>query len=702
MSAVATTELTEQFRQFLATHYADAIAELAQHYPTEQRSLEIAYDDLARYDQNLADDWLATPEQIHPHAEDALQQVDLPVDVDDDFADAHVRLTGLDAADRYYPGAFSPRDCAGEYLTVEGQVARATEVYATMVEAAFECERCGTPTYIPQTDSGFQEPHECHGCERQGPFSVNFDHSAFIDGQKLRIEEPPERTATGDTSHIDVFLEDDLVDRVQPGDKVAVTGIVHLEQQSSGNRKQNKFEPYMEAHAIARRDTTFEDIAIEDADEERIHELATSEDPDIYDLAVDSIAPGIHGAAYEPIKLAIFLQLVAGTRAVQNGTGDRGDFHQLLVGDPSTGKSDLQEGAREIAPRAVSVSGKGASKAGITASAVRDDFSAGDEWTLEAGALVQANDGLAAIDELDKMPTEVVESMHRAMEQQQIPISKAGINTELPARTAVLAAANPAHSRWDPYEPAHEQLDLASTLLSRFALVWKLEDTPDEERDRAIAEAMIQRKETVKKLQRQDTAPTDAERAAAEPAIDPEMLRTYIAYAQRAVPDPVFRDEAVRERMVEAFVTLRAANGYADDAAVPVSRRKLPDVHRIAEAAARAELSDTIEERHVEIAQKLVGESLRQFGQNEEGDLDADVVETGESKPQRERKKLIEEVLVEQGQEYEDGVPLDAFLDAAAEVGLDPTRAEADLQTLYENGLVVQPTADHYRWIGRA
>jgi len=697
MSVGATQELAERFCEFYRSYCTDAVAELAQRYPKEQRSLTVDYADLVAFDVDLADDWIDTPETIQDHAEAGLQLFDLPADID--LRGAHVRLANIEDGLRYYPGEFSPENRAGEYLAVEGQVARATSVYAQLTEAAFECQRCGTMTYIPQTDRGFQEPHECQGCERQGPFHVAYDQSEFVDGQKLRIEEPPEMVATGNASHLDVFVEDDLVAQAEPGDKVAVAGVVHLEQQSSNNQKRNKFDPYMDGCAVERRDATFEDIEIESKDVERIHDLA---EQDIFELAPASIAPGIHGEEYEPIKLAIFLQLVGGTRAVKDGTGDRGDFHQLMVGAPSTGKSHLQEAAREIAPRAVSVSGKGASKAGITAAAVRDDFSAGDEWTLKAGALVQANDGLAAIDELDKMPADVTESMHRAMEQQEIPITKAGINTELPAQTAVLAAANPAHSRWDPYEPDYEQIDLSPTLLSRFALIWKLSDRPDEQQDRAHADAMLLRKEAVKKDQRPDTEPTAQERDTAEPAIEPDLLRKYIAYAQREVPAPIFADEDVRERMRDAYVALRGINGYGEGGAVPVSRRKLPDIGRIAEAAARAELSTTIETRHVSIAQDLVGESLRQYGQNEEGDYDADVVEAGESKPQRDRIKTYESILVELDQEHDRGVPLEAFLDEAEASDVGRNVAESELRDLYNDGIVIQPSTDHYRWIGRA
>jgi len=214
-------------------------------------------------------------------------------------------------------------------------------------------------------------------------------------------------------------------------------------------------------------------------DKEEIVRLSSSEG--IYEKMVASIAPSIYG--YDQEKLSMILQLFSGvTKQLPDGSRIRGDLHMLLIGDPGTGKSQMLAYIENIAPRAVYTSGKGSSSAGLTAAAVRDDFGDGQQWSLEAGALVLADRGIAAIDELDKMRPEDRSAMHEALEQQKISVSKAGINATLKSRCSLLGAANPKYGRFDQYEPISEQIDLEPALISRFDLIFTVTDTPTRKR----------------------------------------------------------------------------------------------------------------------------------------------------------------------------------------------------------------------------
>jgi len=331
MARAEDTEVIDKFEAFYRDYYRNEIGQLAQKYPNEKRSLYVDWNDLYRFDPDLADDFVAQPDQMLEYAEEALRLYDLPVDVK--LGQAHVRVQNLQRTTGIRDIRARHR---GQLVEVTGIVRKATDVRPKVIEAAFECQRCGTLTRIPQTSGEFYEPHECQGCERQGPFDINFDQSEFVDAQKLRIQESPEGLRGGETPQsIDVHIDDDITGRVTAGDHVRVTGVLHLDQQGSNQEKSPVFDVYMDGMAVEIEDEQFEDMDITDEDKKRIIEL--SNESDIYEKMIASMAPSIYG--YDQEKLAIIMQLFSGvTKHLPDGSRTRGDLHMLLIGDPGTGK----------------------------------------------------------------------------------------------------------------------------------------------------------------------------------------------------------------------------------------------------------------------------------------------------------------------------------------------------------------------------
>ncbi|MYL15687.1 minichromosome maintenance protein MCM [Halorubrum distributum] len=685
--------LTETLTRFLRERYRDAVGTLAQRYPNEQRSLVIDYDELFEFDHAIAEDVLAKPGEMREYFEEALRAYDLPADVD--LANAHVRVSNLPAEHTYYPGGFSPTEQASNYRAITGEVSKVTDQYSKIVEAAFECRRCGTMTYIPQTDSGFQEPHECQGCERQGPFDVNYDQSAFVDAQQFRLATPPE-ISEGSGTEIDVFVEDDLADIVTAGDRVTVAGTIHLEQQTQGNEKTGKFEPYIDAGALEVNETDHTDVDVMPEERERIHELADGAEGDPLDLAADSLAPKIYGN--DKIKRVLILAQVGGSKTVySDGTHDRGEFHVLLLGDPGTAKSKLIDRVEDLGWRTVGVSGKGATVAGVTASAVQDDFGDGGS-ALEAGAFVKAHKGAVCIDELDDMPADVRAAMLDPMSKQRISINKWGINATLRTETAVVAAGNPKYGRFNPYEAVQDQFDLESNLLSRFDLVFTLTDQPDPDRDSTITRHILDARDAAKREMADLDVSDEAADTIATP-VDRDLLRKWIALAKQQ-PEPVFASEDVKEWLDESFTDLRSLNGYDEDSPVPVTFRKLEGIVRIAEAAAKFEFSETIEMRHVQFATNVVGESMRDYGTDEDGIYDADVQETGRSLSQKQKIELLEETVTDLQPAGTGGAELD---EVVAELEDEGIQSPWDLIEAAKNdGRAYEPGGGGIRWVGDA
>ncbi|WP_434521265.1 minichromosome maintenance protein MCM [Halorubrum sp. AS12] len=693
--------LTETLIRFLRERYREEVGTLAQRYPNDQKSLVIDYDELFEFDRDTAEDYLAKPDQMREYAEEALRNYDLPADVSLDRA--HVRVSNLPDEYTHYPGHFSPTKVHSTrpYIGVEGEIVAASDVHPKVTETAFECKRCGTMSYIPQTDRGYQEPHECQGCERQGPFRVNFDQSEFIDAQKIRLSEPPE-VAGGEGQTIDIFVEDDLAGRVTTGDRVTITGKLQLEQRTSGNEKKSTFEPYLTGHAIEVQESDQTTVEVSREERDEIDAIVDGEQGDPLEVAMESIAPGVFGEQYNHMKRAIVLAIVQGEWAEgKDGSVERGSISILLVGDPSTGKSALINQAESNAPRGVGVSGKGAREAGITASAVRDDFSDG-EWTLKAGAFVKANGGIVRIDELDDMPPDVRSAMLEPMANGKINVSKAGINATLQTRVGVIAAANPKYGRFDEYEPVLEQVELGSTLISRFDLGFTVTETDDVDTVKQVARDIVGRREHKKRL---DVAPETIESGETDkydPPVRSELLRKWLALAADQ-PSPVIASEELEQRIADEFSDFKTKH-MGEDAPVPATWRDLEAQLRLAEAAAKLEFSETIEERHIKTALSLTMRSMRDFGMNEDGEFDADVRESGTSKTQRDRITLIEDLVEEQCHDGEtNGTPVETVLDAAEEEGIDRKRAEKTLRKIKEEiGSLYEPMDGTLKWLGRA
>lgn len=228
-----TEDPTELFLQFYRQYYQQEIGELAQNYPDRQRSLYIDYDDLSTFDMELAEDIVRNPEAALEYAEEALRIYDLPASVQ--IGRAHVRVINL-------PGTVSMSEirfqdgCVGRLIAIEGTVRESKSVEPRLVEAAFECQICGVLNYVYQADADFQDPHECQGCERKGPFNLVTEQSEFVDARTIRLIEHPTNLSDRKTpEEIEVQFEDDLVDEVAAGQKIRLNGVLRVDQENSNN-----------------------------------------------------------------------------------------------------------------------------------------------------------------------------------------------------------------------------------------------------------------------------------------------------------------------------------------------------------------------------------------------------------------------------------------------------------------------------------
>ncbi|TAJ44580.1 minichromosome maintenance protein MCM [Methanofollis fontis] len=684
------TDVVGEWVTFLSRYCRRQLAEIEREFPF-RRSLYIDYQVLQASGKSglrLADEVIDRPGKAIGDIRDALRQ--LTAIGEDRVGAINVRVHAIDRITAI-------RDIRsfhiGRFVSVSGIIRKTTEVRPRIIEAVFACPGCGTTVTLRQGYGQFEEPENCPNpeCNRR-KLKLLPVKSRFVDSQKIRIQESPEGLRGGERPQtLDVEATDDLTGMIAPGDRVVLNGILRSKQRVTYGTKSTLFDIYLDLSSAESPEREFEEVNISEEDEAAI--LALSRDPDLYERITGSIAPSIYGNL--EVKEAIAMQLFGGVaKDLPDGSRLRGDIHMLLVGDPGIAKSQMLRYVVQLSPRGVYTSGKSSTSAGLTATAVKDDFGDGS-WTLEAGALVIADMGIAAVDEMDKMAKDDRSALHEAMEQQTVSVAKAGITATLRSRCALLGAANPKLGRFDAFVPIAEQINMPPSLLSRFDLIFVMTDTPNQGRDTAIAEHIIKAHRVGELIMRSSAGPLSdehtrllaAESVAVEPPIAPDMLRKYVAYAKRNVT-PLITDDA-REMLIAYYLRLRT---LADEnKPVPVTARQLEALIRLGEASARIRLSETVERTDAERVIRIVDTCLRQVAYDAAtGTLDIDKWTTGITKKKRDGIRMIRETIRELG--GEDGtVRIAEVVERMAAEGFDREEVSEQIEKMMRFGEAMQP-----------
>lgn len=444
--------------------------------------------------------------------------------------------------------------------------------------------------------------------------------------QMIRLQESmegPQFDAGRVPRNIEVCLQQDLVDSVCPGDDVTITGIPKVRPLEETHRKDQAslYKIYLQCVFIVCH-KNFRANRKHDFTEKDLEAIRTIKDePCPFRLLVHSLCPSIYG--HELVKAGLILGLFDGSDSDETR---RSASHVLVVGDPGIGKSQMLLACSNVSPRGLFVCGTSSSTAGLTVS-VRHEK--GHGATLEAGALVLADQGTCCIDEFDKMSSNH-QALLEVMEQQTVSIAKAGVQCTLPARCCILAAANPAEGFYNKSKTIAENLKMNPALLTRFDLVFILVDRPDAERDRMLT-AHIQ---ALHKRIRMDTISGQSRSSGASFhgnfAIDADrlndpleqrlqllpneeidvlphvLMQKYIAYAKKNI-HPTLTPEAC-DILKSFYLELRQAN--LSGASIPITIRQLEGMIRLTQARARIDLCREATLRHAEDVLEIMKFSL--------------------------------------------------------------------------------------------
>lgn len=422
--------------------------------------------------------------------------------------------------------------------------------------------------------------------------------------------------------HISCIVERNLVDRIVPGTRCSLIGYIDTfdQQKQVSVMMIGQVQRMVDTVALKVSYIRVLGVQIEEAGIGRAISTFTpaeegmfmkiAHDRNVYDLICRNIAPAIQGdytngqlsisSSFLDIKKAIACLLFSGSRKVlPDHSRIRGDINILLMGDPSTAKSQFLKFVEKVAPVGVYTSGKGSSAAGLTASVVQDakvtsilSIHIQGDFYLEGGAMVLGDGGVVCIDEFDKMHENDRVAIHevcffsssdsQAMEQQTISIAKAGITTVLNSRCSVLAAANPIYGRYDDTRSTSENIDFLPSILSRFDLIFIVRDIRDYSRDIEMAKNVM----NIHVQNGKENQNMDEE-------IPLDVMKRYIAYCRAKCSPRLNKDacEVLKNHYVSMREEISRQNSEGSSSAVPISVRQLEAVVRIAEALAKMRLS---------------------------------------------------------------------------------------------------------------
>lgn len=553
----------------------------------------------------------------------------------------------------------------GRLVEVKGLVVGVSNVSSFYSKAVFVCKDCGERFVRLQMPlRPLAKPKRCEVCGSRN-LELFEEESEKFDFQYFEIQDSPEDAEGGEPRKVSAYVIGEQAGSLKSGMRVKLTAVVR--ERIFKKDQYPVFERVLEVNHVEVLDKAMSVEELNEEDKSRILNLAKEHGYDLPFVVASNIAPHLYGLEKE--KLGACVALVGG---VPSSAKARPHINVLYIGDPGCGKTELLRAIEKVAPKAIFASGGGSTAVGLTATVRRNELNRGD-WIVVGGALVLASGGVCLIDEFEKMSPDERKKLHTAMEQQIIPINKAGVNVTLKIDTTIIATANPMAGRFDRNKLVIVQIDLPPTLLSRFDLVFVVFDDYQDKNE--ILDYILEVNEQ-----------------GVVSRIDCELLRKFFVYARSLKPK--FNQDAKRE-IKEAFKALRQKY---KNSRIPLNARYFNALIRIAEAFAKLRLSEVVEPIDVQRAVDLFEYSIGMIAYDPENEIvDVSILEAGFSTKTLTLVEKLTEFLKTFGGMYPNGVSFGLIVKAMEEAGFSVEQVKQVLSKLKVEEKVVEVENGYYR-----
>lgn len=376
-------------------------------------------------------------------------------------------------------------------VKIRGTIVTKTQIFPTIGFFHLICLKCLEVQEIlfSTVDQKSKKIKNCFNCKSLGPFQTKWHKFVENKFQKITIkEELNEESFRWLPYSLDILLTGDLIDHVEYGDRVEITGILKYSiiPKPKQIRKYPFFFMLIEANSIQKTLNLKKYWKISLMETKTLEKIVNEKN--LFSYLLFSFIPEIFRNYF--LKLSILLTFCSSGEKNRTSTEvSRNILNMMVTGNQCTGKSRILKAIFKYFPKSYFLNGYGSSIKGLTTSLKYDKVTS--EWVPEGGVLSISKGHLYLIDSLEGMNTKDMVSLLNILDQQYMVLIQHQIKREIVLTTPTIATFNIFNPIPSPSLPFFLNNGLEESVLSKFDIIFKMEKNQDSNYEANLAKFLI-------------------------------------------------------------------------------------------------------------------------------------------------------------------------------------------------------------------